>query len=139
MNFDDYTKLYIKAENAHALYGAWAYGRKAIRELLEEVSRKDTHSRGQIIASHLIKICTDIESYCKILRDDMKKADDALSTEDAKDLRRTPEFEADFYLWRRGDYDEADYSLMPVECDIRAGERIWPEEKFDFVKLGMGI
>ena len=75
----------------------------------------------------------------------MKKAEAALGTDDAKALRGSPTFSTDFYLWRHGDYDDdeadnaSDYPLIPVECDIRPGERIWPDEKFDFVGLGMGI
>lgn len=75
----------------------------------------------------------------------MKKAEDKLGTDGAKALRGSPTFNTDFYLWRHGDYDydeaasRSDYPLMPVECDIRPGERIWPEERFDFVTAGMGI
>ena len=77
----------------------------------------------------------------------MKKAEGALGTDGVKQLRKSPTFNTDFYLCRHGDYDydynkavsKSGHPLMPVECDIRPGERIWPEEKFDFVSLGMGF
>ena len=147
MTFSEYMKIYTKFEDAHALFRAWADGREAIEELLKEVSEEDAHSQGQKIISQLREVLSGIEDYCKVLRDDMKKAEDALGTDGAKQLRESPTFNTDFYLWRHGDYDyeydeavsKSDYPLMPVECDIRPGERIWPEEKFDFVELGMGI
>lgn len=40
MTFSEYMKLYVKAEDAHALYGAWADGKASIGEFLKAVSEK---------------------------------------------------------------------------------------------------
>ena len=144
MTFSEYMKLYIKAEDAHALYRAWADGREAIGELLKAVSEDDAHFQGQKIISQLREVLSVIGDYCKVLSDDMKKAEDALGTDEARATRRN--YAEEIHDWRievsRENAEECgpdDYPLMPIECGIRLGERIWPEEKFNFVELGMGI
>ena len=144
MTFSEYMKLYIKAEDAHALYRAWADGRKAIGELLKKVSEDDAHSQGQKIVTQLREVLSAIEAYCKVLKDDMKKAEDALGTDEARTTRRN--YAEEIHEWRievrcenADEYEMDDYPLMPIECDIRHGERIRPEEEFDFIAAGMGI
>ena len=127
MTLETYMKLYEKAETSRGLYRSWEVLRKTLAELLEldEFSAK---------LHECLAVITD---YCKTLGEEMKEAEKAISTDEARAFRR--DYATEVSEWRhevsREDYDPVDDTpFIPAECVYYA-----PEEPIDYVSLGMGL
>ena len=151
MTFEDYTKLLEKVEKTHTLYWRWNDFKERIGDILIGTTLEASRNGGDFVTLHeeINKVYKFVEYQTEKARYNMKNADEAIGTDEAREARRQHEFEIWEYLRDKKDKEEAEEINEENQDsdDFDDGEPWEPydvaldpvREDFDYVAMGMGV
>ena len=154
MTFEEYTSLLEKVEKTHSLYWRWDDFKERLGEILVDITLDATRHGGDFnTLNELINEAYKFTEYhTEKARYNMKSADEAIGTDEAREARRLHEIELWMYLRDKKDKEDAEEiseenqdgsgfddgePFEPYDVDTSFG--LSPCDDYDYVAMGMGV